>query len=262
MSIPFSERIRLVRESLGLTRAAFCKEIGIPDRTLVSIELGGNVPGGEVLSKIFSAFPQYTLWLSLGETEFLAGQKTPELNKQSNTAFQIIDSVDARNMDQIIVNSKHIKEVIFLQSVGDGFFVDIIDERVSIEPSEQVSRKFVAGGKKRDSFVFGVPQHFGTAILLVLSKRENREFSRAILVKDDSFDLKESISNVAKSNTFLAVQNWFKEAGINKFDIATVHYKTLRILESESDELKLSDIYPSADDDAIKSLVEWRKSFK
>jgi hypothetical protein len=60
----------------------------------------------------------------------------------------------------------------------------------------------------------------------------------------------------------LSVQTWLKDACINKFDIGTVHYKTLRILEPESDELKVSDIYPSADDDAIKSLVEWRKNFK
>lgn len=151
---------------------------------------------------------------------------------------------------------------IFLQSVGDDFSISIAGENTVIESSGQVNRKFDAGGKKRDSFTFGVPQHFGTAILLVLSKRENRGFSRVVLVKDDCFDLKESILNGEKSNTFLSVQNWFKETGINKFDVGTVHYKTLRILESESNELKLSDIYPSADDDAIKSLVEWRKSVK
>lgn len=262
MSRVFREAITELREKLGLSRAELSKLTGIPADTIVSIEIKGRSPGSDVLSKIFSAFPQYINWLALAECEYLAGQFEPGTSIKPDLAFQIIDSVDARNLDQIIINPKHIKEAIFLQSVGDDFSINIAGENTVIESSEQVNRKFDAGGKKRDSFVFGVPQHFGTAILLVLSKRENRGFSRVVLVKDDCFDLKESILNGAKSNTFLAVHNWFKETGINKFDIGTVHYKNLRILESESDELKTSDIYPSADDDAIKSLVEWRKSFK
>lgn len=262
MSRNINERIETLRKSEGLSREKFGELVGVSPNNLKAIEQKGVNPGFDTVQKIAQAFPMYALWLTSCETENIAGQFEPGTTIKPGSAFQIIDSVDARNIDQIIVHSKFIKEAIFLQSVRDDFSINIAGENTVIESSEQVNRKFNAGGKKRDSFVFGVPQHFGTAILLVLSKRENRDFSRAVLVKDDSFDLKESISNVAKSNTFLAVQNWFKEAGINKFDIATVHYKTLRILESESDELKLSDIYPSADDDAIKSLVEWRKSFK
>jgi len=262
MSIILREKVAELRGKLGLTRAEFCEKVGIPNGTLVSIELRGNAPGAEIITKIVEAFPQYALWLTTGEIEHIAGQFEPGVVDMSDSIFQIVDSVDARNIDQIMVNSKLIKEVIFLQSVGDGFFVDIAGAKVSVESSKQVNRKFDFAAKKRDSFVFGIPQHFGTAILLVLSKRENRNFPRAVLVKDDSFDLKESIGGGSKSNTFSSVQKWFKDAGINKFDIGTIHYKTLRILESESDELKLSDIYPSADDDAIKSLVEWRKSFK
>ncbi len=262
MSTSFSERITKIRSGLGISLDQMAKDMGVPVPTLKGVIYGDKTPKADLIEKLVSVWPQYALWLISGEKEYLAGQYGPCSEMFSNVAFQIVDSVDARNMDQIIINPKHIKEAIFLQSVGDDFSINIAGENTVIESSEQVNRKFDAGGKKRDSFVFGVPQHFGTAILLVLSKRENRGFSRVVLVKDDCFDLKESISNGAKSNTFLAVQNWFKEAGINKFDIATVHYKTLRILESESDELKLSDIYPSADDDAIKSLVEWRKSFK
>lgn len=262
MSRVFREAITELREKLGLSRAELSKLTGIPADTIVSIEIKGRSPGSDVLSKIFKAFPQYANWLALAECEYLAGQFEPGTTIKSDSAFQIIDSVDARNLDQIVINAKHIKEAFFLQSVGDEFSVNIAGENTVIESSRQVNRKFNAGGKKRDSFSFGVPQHFGTAILLVLNKRENRGFSRAVLVKDDSFDLKESLSNGDRSTPFLAVQNWFKKTGINKFDIGTVHYKTLRILESESDELKLSDIYPSADDDAIKSLVEWRNSFK
>lgn len=262
MSIDLQQKIKTLRDGLGLTRQGMSDLTGIPAQTFASIELRGRSPGGETLQKICCIWPAHALWLMTNETELLAGQIDPSMKSSQADAFQIVDSVDARNLDQIIINPKHIKEAIFLQSVGDDFSISIAGENTVIESSGQVNRKFDAGGKKRDSFVFGVPQHFGTAILLVLSKRENRGFSRVVLVKDDCFDLKESISNGAKSNTFLAVQNWFKDTGINKFDIGTVHYKTLRILESESDELKISDIYPSADDDAIKSLVEWRKSFK
>lgn len=262
MSIAISQKIRIIRELHSLSRAKFAESIGVSARTLEAIENTGGSPRVEVIEKVAEVYRGYALWLITGESEYLAGQSNPMTDEQSKGAFQIIDSIDARNIDQIIINPKHIKEAIFLQSVGDDFSINIAGENTVIESSVQVNRKFDADGKKRDSFVFGVPQHFGTAILLVLSKRENRGFSRVVLVKDDCFDLKESISNGAKSNTFLAVQNWFKETGINKFDIGTVHYKTLRILESESDELKHSDIYPSADDDAIKSLVEWRKSFK
>lgn len=261
MSIAISQKIRIIRELHSLSRAKFAESIGVSARTLEAIENTGGSPRVEVIEKIAEVYRGYALWLITGESEYLAGQSNPTIDEQSQGAFQIIESVDARNIDQIIINTKHIKEVIFLQSVGDGFSINVAGENTVIEPSDQVNRQFNEEGKKRESFVFGVPQHFGTAILLVLNKRENRGFLRAALVKDDSFDLKESISNGAKSNTFLTVQNWFKEAGINKFDIGTVHYKTLRILECESDELKLSDIYPSADDDAIKSLVEWRKEF-
>lgn len=262
MSTSFSERITKIRSGLGISLDQMAKDMGVPVPTLKGVIYGDKTPKADLIEKLVSVWPQYALWLISGEKEYLAGQYEPSSETFSNVAFQIVDSVDARNIDQIIVHSKFIKEAIFLQSVGDDFSINIAGENTVIESSEQVNRKFNAGGKKRDSFTFGVPQHFGTAILLVLNKRENRDFSRAVLVKDDSFELKESILTEAKSNTFLAVQNWFKEAGINKFDIATVHYKTLRILESESDELKLSDIYPSADEDAIKSLIEWRKSFK
>lgn len=260
MSIPVFEKIELIRQSAGLTQNEFAERVGVSVNTLIAVKSRGSSPRFDVLEKICEVWPEYGLWLITGETEPLAGQYEPGRKGSNKIAYQIIDSVDARNLDHMIVSSKHVKEVIFLQSVGDDFFVPFADEKIAIETSRQVNRKYNAAEKK--TFAFGIAQSFGTAILLVLSKRENREFSRAVLVKDDSFDLKESISNVAKSITFLAVQNWFKEAGINKFDIATVHYKTLRILESESDELKLSDIYPSADDDAIKSLIEWRKSFK
>jgi transcriptional regulator with XRE-family HTH domain len=262
MSIAISQKIRVIRELHSLSRAKFAESIGVSARTLEAIENTGGSPRVEVIEKIAEVYREYALWLITGEGEYLAGQFNPGVEEQNKSAFQIIESVDARSIDQIIINPKQIKEVIFLQSVGDDFFVDILGEKVAIESSSQVSRKFNSSAKKRGSFVFGIPQHFGTAVLLVLSQRESRGFPRGVLVKDDSFDLKESLANSAKSNTFLSVQKWFKGTGINKFDIGTIHYKTLRILESESDELKLSDIYPGADDEAIKSLVEWRKIFK
>lgn len=262
MSTSFSERITKIRSGLGISLDQMAKEMGVPAPTLKGVIYGEKTPKADLIEKLVSVWPQYALWLISGEKEYLAGQHEPLYEGASNAAFQIIESVDARNMDQIIVNSKHIKEAIFVQSVADDFFLDIAGDRVVIDPSEQVNRKFNFSENKRKSFVFGVSQSFGTAILLILDAREKRGFPRAILVKDDSFDLKESISSGEKSNTFLSVQDWFKNAGINKFDIGTVHYKTLRILECESDELKLSDIYPSADEDAIKSLIEWKKSFK
>lgn len=262
MSIPIYEKIERIRAAEGLTQAEFSEKIGVSANTLNAMKSRGSSPRFDVLEKICQVWPQYGLWLITGESEALAGQFEPERNSNEKIIFQIIESCSARNIDNLIVNPKHITEVIFLQSVGDGHSVNIAGECHPVKTSDQINRKLDFSEKHRKSFIFGIPQNFGTAILMILTARENRGFPRAILIKDDEFDLKEALSDLEKGKTFLAIKSWLEDAGINKFDIGTVHYKTLRILESDSDELKLSDIYPSADDDAIKSLIEWRKSFK
>lgn len=259
------EKILELRSLLNMSREAFSERIDVPTNTLKSIELKGVIPKSDVLLKICKQFPEFTLWLTIGETEYLAGQYEPGLDKFGKTAFQIIDSVDARNMDQIIVNPKHIKEVIFLQSVGEGFELEYSAEsKISVNASAQVLRKYNSGNKIKDRFVFGLAQEYGTAILLVLDSRDKREKCnlRAVLVKDNEFDLKEIFNIGSETNTFKTVKSWFISSGIREFDIGTVSFKTLQVLETDSDELKINDIYPQVDARAVDALIEWRKSFK
>ncbi|CAK0669535.1 TPA: helix-turn-helix domain-containing protein [Escherichia coli] len=77
------EKIRVIRESEGLTREEFCELIDVPIGTLRRYETGRieNV-GGEALVKIVNhpRFFKYMNWLMTGKTNEAAGQISPTLS--------------------------------------------------------------------------------------------------------------------------------------------------------------------------------------
>lgn len=75
------EKIREIREGLGLGRQAFCNDTSIPKNTLIKIEQGRNDPSYVTIRAILDKWPEYTLWLMQDETNEAAGQINPEIEK-------------------------------------------------------------------------------------------------------------------------------------------------------------------------------------
>lgn len=77
-----SEKIKLIRESEGLSQANFCKIIELSINTLKKYEGGKFEPGGDTLTKITQhpRFTKYTLWLMTDQTSEAAGQVSPALS--------------------------------------------------------------------------------------------------------------------------------------------------------------------------------------
>lgn len=81
MSTPIGEKIRNVREILGMGRQEFVNATGIPKNTLIGIEVGKHKPGTEAITAIANAFPQYALYLLLDDVAIK--QKNPEVESIS-----------------------------------------------------------------------------------------------------------------------------------------------------------------------------------
>jgi transcriptional regulator with XRE-family HTH domain len=75
-SSTIGERIRNVRESLGMGRQEFVDRTGILKNSLIAIETGRNEPGSKSLMAIASAFPEYAAYLLINDVEIK--QKNPE----------------------------------------------------------------------------------------------------------------------------------------------------------------------------------------
>jgi transcriptional regulator with XRE-family HTH domain len=116
MSIPIYEKISQIREELGLTRNQFADETGIPLNTLKSIEQKGVIPKSDVLEKIAMKWPEYAQWLLTGSTTL---KKSGISSENTLTRFRIIDSADARYMDQCFIKPSAFKKLVFIQSQGN-----------------------------------------------------------------------------------------------------------------------------------------------
>lgn len=77
----FAQRIRELRDHLGLGRQAFSDETGIKKRTIENIELGRQEVYAKHLEAIGNRWPQYRFWLYSGETLEAAGQVSPETER-------------------------------------------------------------------------------------------------------------------------------------------------------------------------------------
>lgn len=70
------ERIRLIRESLGMGRQEFADKTGIAKGTLIRTEQGQNSPQVAVLLKIAELWPQFAAYLLLDNIDIK--QRKPE----------------------------------------------------------------------------------------------------------------------------------------------------------------------------------------
>ena len=113
MSIPIYEKITQLRKHRRLTRDEFSAETGVPSNTLKSIEQKGVVPRSDVLERIALRWPEYAHWLLTG-TDPLQSEDEPSLDGLAR--FRIIDSVDARFMEQCIIKPTALTKLIFISS--------------------------------------------------------------------------------------------------------------------------------------------------
>lgn len=82
MSMEISNKLKVIRESEGLSQAKFADLIGIAVGTVKQYETGIRGVGTEVLLKV-TMHPQlkkYTTWLMSDETNEAAGQISPSLS--------------------------------------------------------------------------------------------------------------------------------------------------------------------------------------
>ncbi|ACT52147.1 helix-turn-helix domain-containing protein [Methylovorus glucosotrophus] len=82
MSTGYGKRIRLVREHLGLGRAEFCNETGIPKQSLINYETERTKANAEVLGAIANKWPEYAAYLLTDKTFVI--QKNPEHDQINN----------------------------------------------------------------------------------------------------------------------------------------------------------------------------------
>jgi transcriptional regulator with XRE-family HTH domain len=85
MSLPeneIKERIRLVREKLGMTPREIEKETGVDRYTWTSVERGKQRVNEDHLKAIQKIAPQYLYWVMTGETLPESGQISPEIEEK------------------------------------------------------------------------------------------------------------------------------------------------------------------------------------
>ena len=78
------ERIRPIREALGMGRAEFAQLTGVSKATLISIEHGKQRPSEPVLEAIGRLWPEYAYWLMTGQLPPGDGPDhvSPDIEKQ------------------------------------------------------------------------------------------------------------------------------------------------------------------------------------
>lgn len=81
MSTLVGERIRIVREALGMGRQEFVDITGIAKGTLIGIEQNRQEPKAGVLIAIAQAWPQYAAYLLIDDVDIK--QKHPVLDDLS-----------------------------------------------------------------------------------------------------------------------------------------------------------------------------------
>ncbi|MEW6039114.1 MAG: helix-turn-helix transcriptional regulator [Pseudomonadota bacterium] len=81
MSTYLRDRIREIREGLGLGRQAFADKRGVKKATLKYVERGQQRATEELLVAIGENWPEYAYWLLTGKTIPDAGQISPDMER-------------------------------------------------------------------------------------------------------------------------------------------------------------------------------------
>jgi len=72
-----NDRIKILREHLGLSRDNFCQETGLKSNQLASIENKRQKMPAWYIEKINEIYPEYMYWLATGKEIPEAGQISP-----------------------------------------------------------------------------------------------------------------------------------------------------------------------------------------
>ncbi|MBW3568087.1 MAG: helix-turn-helix domain-containing protein, partial [Proteobacteria bacterium] len=68
---------RQLRESEGMSRPAFAEHIGVPARTVETMEQRASSPREPMLKAVAEKYPQYCYWLLTGKVNSKVGQTKP-----------------------------------------------------------------------------------------------------------------------------------------------------------------------------------------
>jgi transcriptional regulator with XRE-family HTH domain len=72
-------KFKEIRELLGLSRKKMELILGLPERSLERIEKQKGKVSFEYVQLLLKEFPEFTYWISLGETDVEAGQLDPKI---------------------------------------------------------------------------------------------------------------------------------------------------------------------------------------
>ncbi|MGR8934832.1 MAG: helix-turn-helix domain-containing protein [Gammaproteobacteria bacterium] len=76
-----NQRIRILRDHLGLGRQAFAEATGLPKKTVENLEHDQQKAYQWHIEAIAKTWPQYKMWLAFGDTIPEAGQISPEIEE-------------------------------------------------------------------------------------------------------------------------------------------------------------------------------------
>lgn len=140
---PIPDRIRTLRESLGLSRQAFADALSTSPRTIQAIEQKGQVPRSDLISKISEVWPQYTLWITSGTNDLPIKQDIPsQLQETENwiDSWRVIQQLTTSNLDQCAIKPEWFDKIIFLQGDDIDDLMALIVVRV-IQDKDRVAIK-------------------------------------------------------------------------------------------------------------------------
>lgn len=78
-----AERIRMVREAQELSQAAFAARIGVPVRSVQTLEYRGTSASIQVVAAVAEQWPEYSYWLLTGKVNMKVGQIKPKKSNDS-----------------------------------------------------------------------------------------------------------------------------------------------------------------------------------
>lgn len=76
-----NKRIRELRDYLGLGRGEFAEKTGLPKKTIENLEQENQKAYVWHIEEIAKTWPEYSYWLTTGQTLPEAGQISPELEE-------------------------------------------------------------------------------------------------------------------------------------------------------------------------------------
>lgn len=105
-----NERLKLLRESLGLSQDEFGKRIGSARNTIANYELGRRTPSNTVIKAICREFRANFFWLTEGEGEMFTG--TPESVVDEIAEDYGLDDTDKKIIEKYLELSAEERKVL------------------------------------------------------------------------------------------------------------------------------------------------------